>query len=518
MFYIIPSWSSNTLRIEYDFILKIIQMFKKENKKIKILNITYLPNLAYQLNQFGLLNIPKWQVYDVIQNVSFDVGNPLSIDDIINDSSVEKVYHPQGVLIMKQGRLICKLEMFEDRFLSKATYYNSENISHIDIFDARGFLSKRVHYSEDNKMSFTELFNPFGETVLIIDHEKNDRVKILNCNSETIKEKNYASMHELIYEVTNNFLAKEQEKINLIAPVDQRIWFYTEKAKEKLKTVHFVQENNLETKKIFLPRLLADRSVIVFPSDNFIAENNSKKNVISPYATELKLGISNSLSEQIIFWHVQDVAEHSIRKYINLILKTVIKSNDRKIIINLGNANLYTFIHEIIKRMIEETFEVSTDSEDFNWTRNYLIAKKEKKVTIELENMAKIKKMSTEWVQNVKACEAFDRISIEIDSRPAYFEKRLKKSRLLIDVGTYPNIYLQTRAISVGIPQINTVKTRYVKNFKNGIVLEQEDDIIDALNFFLDSLSNWNKALVNNVKKIEIFSGESIVQQIESLF
>lgn len=51
-----------------------------------------------------------------------------------------------------------------------------------------------------------------------------------------------------------------------------------------------------------------------------------------------------------------------------------------------------------------------------------------------------------------------------------------------------PDLYLQISSISVGIPQINQLKTNYVDHKLNGLIINDMSELIMAIDFYLLNL------------------------------
>lgn len=72
------------------------------------------------------------------------------------------------------------------------------------------------------------------------------------------------------------------------------------------------------------------------------------------------------------------------------------------------------------------------------------------------------------------------------------FEEQLLKEmshlRVMIDLGNEPDLYLQISSISVGIPQINQLKTNYVDHKLNGLIINDMSELIMAIDFYLLNL------------------------------
>ena len=72
----------------------------------------------------------------------------------------------------------------------------------------------------------------------------------------------------------------------------------------------------------------------------------------------------------------------------------------------------------------------------------------------------------------------------------------MKEQRIIADLRDVPELYLQITAISGGIPQIVRYKTQYLEEGKNGFVISSMDQLGEKLDYYLASMSNWNKCLI----------------------
>ena len=74
--------------------------------------------------------------------------------------------------------------------------------------------------------------------------------------------------------------------------------------------------------------------------------------------------------------------------------------------------------------------------------------------------------------------------------------KCMREQRLLMDMRPVPELYLQITALSMGIPQVVRTRTQFVRQGRNGIILQEMRKIPSVLRYYLDSLENWNYAKV----------------------
>ena len=82
----------------------------------------------------------------------------------------------------------------------------------------------------------------------------------------------------------------------------------------------------------------------------------------------------------------------------------------------------------------------------------------------------------------------------------------IKEQRILLDISDKPENYVQIAAISTGIPQIVRAKNQYVEDGENGMVISRIDEVTRALRYYLDSLANWNEAMICSYEMGKRFS------------
>ena len=95
--------------------------------------------------------------------------------------------------------------------------------------------------------------------------------------------------------------------------------------------------------------------------------------------------------------------------------------------------------------------------------------------------------------------------------------RQLSDTRLVIDLAKEPDLFLQIASISAGIPQINQVKTSYVEDHKNGLIIKKIDQLKQAVNFYLVGLTNWNQALVYAAKRISEYSSKNLIKKWQKI-
>ncbi|CAM3209744.1 hypothetical protein STPL106120_00460 [Streptococcus pluranimalium] len=90
----------------------------------------------------------------------------------------------------------------------------------------------------------------------------------------------------------------------------------------------------------------------------------------------------------------------------------------------------------------------------------------------------------------------------------------LDSARIILDVSETPDLYTQIAGISAGIPQVNQIATEFVEHEKNGYHITSISEIPQALSYFLDGLSHWNRSLVYSVQKIGEYTSGNLAQKV----
>ena len=93
----------------------------------------------------------------------------------------------------------------------------------------------------------------------------------------------------------------------------------------------------------------------------------------------------------------------------------------------------------------------------------------------------------------------------------------LEFTRLIVDLGSEPDLFLQIAGISAGIPQINKVPSTYIEAGKNGLVVADIAGLTQAVTYYFDGLKNWNQAMMYAVNKIMDYTSGKLVAKWKEL-
>ena len=91
--------------------------------------------------------------------------------------------------------------------------------------------------------------------------------------------------------------------------------------------------------------------------------------------------------------------------------------------------------------------------------------------------------------------------------------KCIREQRIMVDVTTQPDLYLQISCISSAIPQIVSHVTQYVHNGKNGFIVEDVSEITRCLTYYLDNITNWNKCVIYSYELGKEYNTASLIRK-----
>jgi accessory secretory protein Asp1 len=147
----------------------------------------------------------------------------------------------------------------------------------------------------------------------------------------------------------------------------------------------------------------------------------------------------------------------------------------------------------------------------------YMLLKARNQLTPDLEKSFTADKAAPEWPQLVSAYELLQRLGVAaLTTRRAQF-KLLQEARVYIDSGALPDLWLQSQAVSAGVPQIIRREDEFLLMGINGVVCLELDALFPAAGRFLDRLRKWNQALVADAALLEEFTADKLLTQWQEI-
>lgn len=520
MFYFIPSWYNQSRpwyhntqlwfrileRMTFDDTVNQIKMFHQAEEEVGLLVLNYQPQFRYYLHKQDLLQNPYWSFFDDIQNISSQSVKPLSFKELNWPDGVQFLYSPFAVLVRQGSVDLAVIHFAQDGNLFYIEFLEKGRVTKHYLFDDRGFLSSILYFDAEGREFCQDYLNENG-VLQVREHlqpNPQGQIEISPYADHTFKEQFYEDWPQLIRERLNLFVQSECE-------VD-----------DKLVVASHAQHNDLIldvfTQQQMVFSFFGDRlSLELTPSNQRVMDHasllvvdrkkqeeelrqlmkdagRSQKELlrVSPYDTRLRLGHSQILKEQDIYFFLDGLSHQEIQETLAILLDFMAKHEDVTISLVTFDRNRNLKDQEI-------------------WITNYIYRNLNPVDFFQLADTGNENQLEEDEVRELS------RVSFHLLTNENDIITALDSARLVLDLGSEPDIYTQIASISAGVPQINRVETDFVSHQKNGWVLSPEANLETALHFYLDGLANWNRSLVYTVQKMADYTSGRILEQWRQL-
>lgn len=519
MIALIPKWKNSTHNYDFDSIINIARIYRDQSeKKFELTVLNYMPDLRRFLHEYGLYEVETWNVFDSIQNIQISEGSPISFNDLTWPVKIDAIYQPYRILVTSKGQVFAHVLISKYGFVEKVVYFRNSNVSKIYYYDDRGFVSRKKFISSQG-----EINQYFDEYEHLVFQEKNNMLSIQSDFLGHFKKREYTSLEDLALEKYEEHLKKRlkssdrilmdvsKENINFSRSKLNKITYLIsseESVDDLIYETNKIDVNGIEAlifTNQFLLKIFNKRSLL--SSD----ENRIKKLVITPYKTELSLGMSSEMENNIVYVYANETEYSDLGFLIEKFISYIEKYPDTEFYINtkhLTDSNQLLFD---LKVLIERKFLINTESQNFKIVQEYIDAKKEDRFYTYQQVQRKKLEAEGVWEKLAEAVNLVKKFKIFCDESKGKFNDDFNMSRLYVDLGDIPNHYLQTLAISYGIPQVVKSKNQFLVEGKNGLLINN-NEFLSLITYFIENLNNWNLSLVQNVSLINKFSQDNLLE------
>ena len=512
MLYFVPAWYSENgfkensqqwyqrrLVSEVDDTVKQLQLF--DRKKVCdtcTLLLNHAPNYRHFLHRQGLLHNNYFSIFDSIQNVKVKKAAIFSYRDLKWPSDIEFVYSPFCIIAYLDGKKYAQIEFGEDGNMIQIDMYQDGLIKRRNIYDDRGFLSLTIVY-QNGKWAYEQYLNTSGIWVIckyndghVLVNEKENKY-LINDEYYPFLKSEYSSIDELIKEVFVSYLKHTNKDDIFIIAMHKLHSLILSETLNNHKTILSFFNERLKLNDEYSIALCEKADAIVLDSrdtyykvglDRFNFDN--KVTDITPFDCRVDFGISRQLKQKNILLSVDLLSDEKYEKVIIILLNYMLKNSDIRTILFTRNG-AYN-IEDILLNKTREILDKNGFDSDYA----------NKKSNVKFENNLND---SLPTLFYVRQC--VDELSLS---------KCLREQRLVIDLGKQTDLFLQIGSISMGIPMIIGKSSEYVEDGKNGVVLNDLDSLDKVLSYYLDTLNNWNNAMIASYEIGKKFSSDNLVK------
>lgn len=500
MYYFIPAWFKNNERsfynvgapwyreggkIEFDDSINQIKMFEQAGKPVKLLLIGYMPSLRSFLQRQELSMVEHFSIFDELQGIQLRGMRRVMVDDLAFPAGAEYVYNAFRIIVYYQNEVYATVEIGSLGEILEVDFATKKYI-----FDDRGFLSS-ILYTELDGTQLRQDYLDLAGQVRFSEDLTTGKVTITPKFQAEFEQAEYAGIKDLVTEKFQHFLRQVDENDAVILAAGG---VRTKLALElihgpKVVMSYFTGRNQELAPLKAEPVAKADLAVAdTQATADLIADLYPPEQikVVTPFDTRLRLGHSQRLVKEILLFLVGDLAPETLDQGLEQLLTLM---RDRpKLVLEVGVfRRSERDLHALRRQILEQ-------APDF-------------RVTLPDDNDAK---GENELQQRKYAGEVH---LYYLDTENDLI-KVLDRTRVLIDLGTPPDLYAQIAAISAGVPQIVLQPEQLVEHEKNGLCLQGDvERLADAIDHYTQGLRHWNEAMMYAVAKIAELTGGKLVRR-----
>lgn len=486
------SWYVRRMHSEFDDTVKQIQLFHRNGAyPFRIMLLGYSPNFRHFLHRQSIYHAPYWSCFDGIQEIHREKARLLSIHNLSWPEGIEFIYTRFVILAMLNKEKYAQVEFGEDGNPIRIDLFQENQLVRSNSYDDRGFLSATTVY-KDGAAFFQDYLMENGMRKLR--HYFADGHVEINgkCPNYLLKYEGkeyvrqfskpvYESLEEVILEVLSAYLSLTSEKDIFCAAMHEFHSSLLLRALERKKLIlSFFKERCQLDAGEDVKELVKQASYIVTDSQEHLVSMKEKlggqmKNImdITPFDTRMDTNINLQFHVQKILLPVDDMAEELFGE----------------LICRMGG-----YLEK------NETASVCLFTRKAEYDRKAVLLERTRKLLKEAG-------LKEEWAAEEESAERGENELEDEERIPVRFTVEqcveelavslcLKQQRVVVDLREVPELYLQVMAVSLGIPQIVGAENQFAEHKGNAYVIKNLLELPEALDFYLDGLSNWNDAQV----------------------
>jgi accessory secretory protein Asp1 len=517
MIIFIPSWKDISKRgLSTDDLVGQIRAVMDSDEAYKILMSDYIPNLRYFLHRYDLLEAQYENIFDHLQGFEGLEQDIVTLQDLQFPQESQFFYAPNGIYVYFEYQKIGEIYCGEGGHIQVVKHFKDSLLKQVDFYDDRGKISSRQIFGDESNESYHEYLD-VNEKWIFREFKESGQCIVNAENNHTLNQKIYPNMEAIKFELLKKSLDKVNEDKKVIIAVTDKNFesIYNSDLLSHFTLSFFKQRYSfaIEEQSI-LPSLLGQVNSIIVESkvnlDYLRKYTHQKIHQLSPYDTRFNLSISQELKDEVIYFETRGLSAERLRYFFNPLFTYLYEAPDSepmnrsfKLLLRVENEGKRE-LKSLLSNLIVQHFS-KEQSEIELFETNQLMENEIRGEEMVLSHEAK-------RVKNI--CEGIQLLTINQEEE--LFEV-LHDSRIIIDLSDEPDLFTQIAGISAGVPQINQKETEYIISEKNGLVVSDEASFFSALNYYLESLQNWQEARVQAVQQIRNYSGGKLFRKIKEI-
>ncbi|WP_294976847.1 accessory Sec system protein Asp1 [uncultured Leuconostoc sp.] len=481
--HIIPDWHAYSLTLpEFNDSVHQTQLFLSQGQAVELILVDYLPKLRQILSDKAIESAQTWSVYDLLQQISIKEAKPVALSDFSWPENAQFVYMTDCINVQVAGKYFATISLEYPAWtrFEKVDLWSGDRHTQELLIDDRGFISRVTTFDDNAAILRRDYLTPSGDVAVQEDYTTGVVMTQQTWTTQTT----FTTMSELIAAALAHHLQTLPENEYLIFAQSQRANFFINKVAPKQPIILNYQAkrtNEQLAKNILLKNPDRTRFSVTDTKEQYgkiITQLNHAETlaVIPPYVAVKKHNRREIQPFSTIYWQATTITPTAFDAVGAVI------ANHPNIVVLIETAQSHTVFDELI-------------------AKNSLTAANEHGIVDSDSQMA------------YKTRFQFLPPQTEVQ-RTRY----IANTRILLDLSERPDQFLQTQAISFGVPQINMVQTEYLIPNKNGQLLSDYSELIDALNFYLDDNHHLSETQEMTHQMVTDFSDDMVWIKWQQIF
>ena len=488
-----PTWLSSGDGMEFDDTVNQLRVFHMAGEQAELLLPGCMPELRQFMHRQGIDDIPWWSAFDVIQNIHSRAAGLFSYLDYRWPKEMEWCHTPFLTAGYLHDKLYVKVNYGIGGHTVRLDWVRDDRVFRSDEMDDRGFVSYSTFF-EGGKAA-ERLYFDQNNRPQIVENIAEGGVNVCLSARNRFAKAHYASMSELVEEIFTAHLAGKEDR-QLIAAFDRRHNDLVVRAGNGKKMVcsFFSQRNSaadIRPGDAFVARAAAvvtDTEYLAQAVKSACPELTGRVLDISPYDARLSPGSSNHIRALKVLFYVNDWYAGEWKPYLSRVLQYMTTNRDVELTVGLGRNAADRVSFDGVEEEIGELMD---------------------NLGVELVFEDRSKNIA----ENEEESAGHPRISVRKCKNELQIMELMKDHRLIADVSSQPDLYLQIAGVSACIPLLLGAESRYVTEGENGMTVTTPDSMTDALAYYLEGLANWNRAMVASLRQIAQYTDGSITAE-----
>jgi accessory secretory protein Asp1 len=470
--HLVPDWHASTTTMpQYNDTVHQARLFLGQGESVNLILLDFLPRLRTMMHVKRIEQASYWSFFDVVQAVGDMPIRVYGLQDFTWPKGAYFVEMATAILVYVDDRLYARVTLDDDgvgQIVAIKRYENRTLQAVIDV-DDRGFVS-RVTYMRQGMVDHVDYLAPNGQIALTMTMS-GDQVTQIKTRVAWQEQHTFKNLQELRQVVLATYLKDGPESELIIESLQKQSPIVAPSVSKGGRVIYSYQKQH-EPLKTALQKL-NEGAVIVSDNDDL----NEQVFEIPTFATTLDEGVSQESKTLDYYWALNDNSLAKQQAVFEQLVALAVNHPNVRVIID---AN-----HDLPKVLLD----MIVDQAPFALDEKGQTALERRTQSLVAEEL------NIDALRPESAVEAFQkRFIIVVNATEERRDELMAGARLLIDLGSEPDRYLQTLALTKMMPQINDVQTKYMIPEQNGLLIQETAQLTKAIQFYQENMNAWSQA------------------------